>query len=200
MSMLQTTMQDAARPLARFSERMGGAFSFYNLPIRFGETSVSVRFPMVRPQNFRDLLVTEFVADGWSWSAIYDSRGIRSGSVVGIKFHHPITVTRDGTQAQGRPDAIRVTVKMPDSTVPLTPEVHDRLVSEAASTASTLVHNQHLREEYAATERRSRIEKRHRHGLALLDPTHFQLAEPLPPIPPELAISDDEVVEAVDCE
>jgi len=173
MSMLKTTMQDAAGPLARFSDRMGGAYSFQNLAIRYGETSVSVRFPPVRPQNFRELLAAEFVADGWTYNVIFDSRGVRSGSAVGLKFHHPITVSRDGTQAQGRPKSITVTVQLPDPTVPLTPDVHERLVSEAASVASTLVYNQYLREEYAATERRSRIEKRHRHGLGLTDPTAF---------------------------
>jgi len=182
VTMLQTTMQDAARPLARFAERMGGAYSFNNLNIRYGETSVHVRFPAVRPQNFRELLAAEFVADGWTWTAVFDSRGIRHGSVVGLRFSHPITVSRDGTEPTRRPEYIKVTVKMPARNVPLTPEVADRLKAEAASVAETLVHNIYLREEYEATERVSRIAKRHRHGLSLTDPAHFQLAEPLKPI------------------
>lgn len=193
-SMLQTTMQDAARPLARFAERMGGAYSFNNLAIRYGETSVAVRFPPVRPQNFRELLSAEFLADGWTYTSILDIRGIRRGSVVGLRFSHPITVSRVGTEPQDRPDAITITLKMPDKTVPLTPEVHDRLVNEAAAVASTLLYNQYLREEYDATERRSRldkIQKRHRHGLALLDPTHFQMADPLKPLPAELVDGDE---------
>ena len=185
-SMLQTTMQDAARPLARFAERLGNTYSFSQLAIRYGDTTVSLRFPLVRPQNFRELLADEFIADGWTYTSIFDSRGVRHGSVVGLKFSHPVTASRVGTEPQDRPPYLKVTLKMPDRRVPLTPEVSDRLADEARAVASTLIHRVVIREEYEATERLSRIEKRHRHGLGLIDPTHFQLADPLPAVPAEL--------------
>lgn len=196
-SMLQTTMQDAARPLARFAERMGGAYSFNNLAIRYGETSVAVRFPPVRPQNFRELLSAEFVADGWTYTSVFDSRGIRHGSVVGLRFSHPITKSRVGTEPQDRPKTVTATIQLPDRSVPITPDVLARLADEGRAVVETLVYNIALREDYEATERRSQIEKRHRHGLALFDPTHFQLAEPLKPLAAELW-SDGETPE-VEC-
>lgn len=193
MSMLKTTMQDAAGPLTRFAERLGGAYPFQNLAIRYGQTSVSVRFPPVRPQNFRELLAAEFVADGWTYTVIFDSRGIRHGSAVGLKFSHPITVSRDGTQAQGRPKSIKVEVHLPDSTVPLTPQIHDRLVSDAAREVSDKVYAVAHREDWDAAVRRDSIKRRHHHGLALTDPANFQFAEPLKPLAAELWNESTEV-------
>lgn len=165
-------VRDSAAPLSKFRAATPAVVRD-NMTVRYGDTHVVVKLPRVLPLGTYERLLDAFTGYGWGFSALFDSRGVRSGAVTGYRFVHPMLQSLDGTQAPERPGYVRPTIALPDRRVPLTPEVAEELADEARAVTLTLVRNLALNEEHTATRRSLELKLRHDHGLGSTDPAAF---------------------------
>lgn len=138
--------------------------SIEGLVVTFHPSTLGVE---VRPrledfEELAEIVIEAFTRDAWTMHTVYDNGNAVTGKRVGWRFGHPVTQTRMGHEAQGRPNTLRVDLPMPDRSLALDGSMITRMCNEAYNVVNDILSQQ------AVKEADTRVKPLHKSPLAIL--------------------------------